>query len=604
MVLRIKSILWLSLFLVTIPLGFQTAFAGNFDVADRSEMIDIMVRVRATQLLQRCTFGPTQAEIDSLTARMKEIGVQNAASEWIDAQFAMEPTLHVPTAQAMIADDGWEDDMNGVGITRYRYHAWWHNAITAPDQLKQRIAWALIQICVVGQTGAGFNGSAEDAWDQPRWLGLSNYYDMLLENSDDTYREVLGDVTFSPIMGIYLSHRGNAKGDPTKGTFPDENYAREVMQLFSIGLYKLRQDGTLKKDSAGQDIPTYSNETIKAFARLFTGLNYFGSTNINNYTGNLWDPMIMHNDAHDADEKILLDGYRLPANADGIADINAGLDHLYAHPNVAPNISRLLIQRLVRSNPSKAYLRRVSAVFRDNGQGVRGDLKAVVKAILLDREAWNSIRVTSTRSPLRVKVRGTGTERNRLAEPVVMYAAFLRRFGEPEADGWYKIPGLGSNWTQQPFSSPSVFNFYSPTFQPAGYITGYTPSRRIPNGSLYTPEFQLMTAVVANKMANRYRSDIADSNADYTPVNNTTTGKVEVDIALDFSTEVDLANDADALARHLDLTLCAGTMSNAFRNALKNAVQEEIDNGVTNTTELARGALLSVLMSPAFMIVE
>jgi len=593
-------VMWLPLFLLTLLVGQDTLRAGNFAVDTRSEMTEKMVRVRATQFLQRATFGPKQSEIDAMTTRMLEIGVLKAASEWIDEQFDMEPTSHVATANAMIADDGWQDDEDSIGITRYRYQAWWHNAITAPDQLKQRIAWALIQICVVGETGANFNNRAEDNLQQPRWLGLSNYYDMLLENSDDTYREVLGDVTFSPIMGIWLSHLRNQKGDPANGVFPDENYAREIMQLFSIGLYKLKQDGRFQTDADGEYIPTYDNETIKAFARLFTGLTYANSNSITNGNADLHSPMMMFDAAHDPDEKTLLNGYLLPANANGVADIDAGLDHLYAHPNVAPFISRLLIQRLVRSNPSRGYLRRVAAVFRDNGEGTRGDMKAVVKAILLDRESWNSIRVTRVRSPLCVKVRGTGTERNRLVEPVVMYASFIRRFGSPDADGWYKLPALNYNWTQAPYKSPSVFNFYSPDFQPAGPISSYTASRRIPNGSIFAPEFQLLTAVVANRMANRYRSDIRDGIADFTTVNNAKAGKEEIDIVLDFSNEEALGGDPAALAEHLDLTLCAGTMKNSFRNQLTAALTEE----TTNEVDRARGGLLSVIMSPANMIVE
>ncbi|TWU62882.1 MULTISPECIES: DUF1800 family protein [Crateriforma] len=576
-----------------------SARGGDFEVFSRNEMIDVMVRVRATQFLQRATFGPTQDEIDAMTMRMRQIGVTAAAEEWIDQQFALEPTSHVATARAMMAADGWAENEDGVNITRYRDHAWWHIAITAPDQLKQRIAWALIQICVISNQGAGFNNRGLDNNQNADWLGLSNYYDMLLENSDDTYREVLGDVTFSPVMGTYLSHLRNKKGDPSKGVFPDENYAREIMQLFSIGLYEMDSDGQLKVDAEGNDIPTYDNETIKAFARLFTGLTFAGSRTINNGRRDLHNPMMMFNDSHDQDPKTLLNGVTLPANPNGIADINAGLDNLYAHPNVAPFISRLLIQRLVRSNPSRAYLGRVAAVFNDNGQGVKGDMKAVIKAILLDRECWNSIRVSRSRRPVRIIVRPTGTERSRLAEPVVMYAGFLRRFSSPEPDGWYRLPALNYNWVQAPYRSPSVFNFYLPDFQPAGPITAYQASSRIPNGSIYAPEFQLFDAVVANRMANRIRGDIADANADYTAVNNQKAGRHDVDLPMDFSVEETLGEDPMALAKHLDMTLCAGTMTNEFREALVDALQQE-----TNVQQRTRGAILSVLMSPAGMIVE
>lgn len=598
--------------------------AGNFDAANRAEMMDKMVRVRAVQFLQRTTFGPKPAEIEALTQAMKTDGIQQAASDWIDAQFAMPHTSHVEMAKTMLTEDGLAHNVGNAAITQYRIHAWWHNAITAPDQLKQRIAWALSQIVVVNHKIAGFDREEDDKNGNPQWFGNAIYYDMLLENSDDTYGELIEDVTFSPIMGRFLSHWDNKKGDPALGTFPDENYAREVMQLFTIGLNELKQDGVKKRNAEDEPIPTYDNETIKAFARLFTGFRFKPSVNSNggsNYGTDLHHPMVVVDSRHDFDSKTLLNGETLSGYSDGKLEIQDGLRNLMNHPNVAPFVSRLLIQRLVRSNPSRGYMRRVSATYRDNGAGQRGDLKAVVKAILLDRECWNSIRVTRKRkaSGLQVRVWGTGTERNRMAEPILMYTGMMRRFGSPDSGvdgdddvdgknyvsaGKFKLPSLINNWPQAPYLSPSVFNFYSPDFQPAGDISEYTASRRIPDKTIYAPEFQLLHSVSANKMANLYRSNIYNEKYDGRIAYGSNNRYVKIN--LDFSALKLMAHDANALAKYLDLNLCAGTMKQSFRNELVDALEVQTSG---ESDELMRrnrvhGALISVMMSPAQMIVE
>ncbi len=606
---------------VLILLSCSTLNAGTFlidvedGINDRAQMTDIMARVRATQFLQRATFGPTNKSVTELANRMTQIGVNAACEEWIDAQFAMDFTSHTNLAKAMVAEDGWAFDEGSIGISRYRDHAWWHAAIAAPDQLKQRIGWALSQIVVVNSTPAGFNNNPNDTRGEPQWLGLARYYDMLLENSDDSYREVLNDVTFSPIMGLFLSSFRNGKGNGTT-VFPDENYAREIMQLFTIGLYKLKLNGELRRDAEGNPIPTYDNETIKELAQVFTGLTYNGNTNFNNNNRSLSLPMTMYNPEHDQSDKYLLDGELLDwaDKADGEGEIRAAIDHLYMSPNIGPFVSRLLIQRLVRSNPSKGYIRRVAKVFNGTSLQDRGDMKAVVKAILLDREAWNSIRLIRRRTPLSVHVRSTGSERNKMVEPVIMFAGFIRRYASPDegpvttAD--YRLPQRSYDWIQAAYRAPSVFNFYLPNFQPAGPVTNETPSRRIPNRILVAPEFELLTSVVANRWANRYRTEIRRGSVVMNQINNAKAGKVVTTIPLDFSVENGLADDPAALAEHLDMILCAGTMKNSFRNAIVAALNEEVP--LTGTDEQiavkkvdrAKGAILSVITSPASTIVE
>lgn len=591
--------------LAAFPPAPPMASGGTFPVADADEMKELMVRVRATQFLQRATFGPTVAEIDSLTAQMMQDGVVKAASDWIDNQFTITPSLHEARHEEMRVADGWPSAIEeDIYLLRYRHHAFWDIACRGEDQLRQRVAWALAQIVVTSEDGSNFNNaqfSDQSGQQRPFHLGVVNYYDMLVQNADQTYLDVLKDVAFHPVMGVYLSHVRNKKADVNLGTFPDENFAREIMQLFSIGLYQLNNDGTYVLDETQQRIPTYDNETVKELARLFTGMTYAGNNNINFGRPDLHRPMILLNQWHDAGDKTLFNGQVLPGNADGAADIRAGIDMLYEHANVAPFISRLLIQRLVRSNPSRGYMTRVSRVFNDNGSGVKGDLKAVVKAILLDREAWDSIRTQRLNNPLRVMVSSNGTERSRMIEPVVMYAGFTRRFatGSTYENGGLRIGTMEWDWQQSPYKSPTVFNFYMPNFQPAGPITTYTASNLIPNREIYAPEFQLLSSVVVNRMANRYRWEINEANSRHWPANTSKTGQLILDIPLDFAKYDALGNDPVALVAAIDLDLCNGTMSDEMRAMLVQAINDDTNSNPINRS---RAALTCVVLSPAYLI--
>jgi len=432
---------------------------------------------------------------------------------------------------------------------------------------------------------------------------------MLLNRCDDRYRDVLQDVTYHPVMGVWLSSLRNPKGNPTIGTFPDENYAREIMQLMSIGLNELNLDGTYKLDSAGGVIPTYDNDIIRDFARAFTGMNYASgtSTNINSGYTNYLDPMIMTNNAHDTGSKKLLNGQSIPGSTNGNVDVSAALDNIYAHPNVAPFISRLLIQRLVRSNPSKAYINRVSKVFNDNGSGVKGDMRAVVKAILVDSEAWSSIRMTRLRNPTRLVVTGSGTEFGRMTEPVVQYASFFRRYGIPPTNtsGRFFLNATPGTWNQAPYRSPSVFNFYLPHHQPSGGLATAVGSRNIPNGDLFAPEFQLLTAVVSNAWQNRSRSDIINEYIDqflFTAGSTNTNTR----LTFDLSKEKTLAASQTALVEHLDNVLCNGTMTDDFRTRLSNAIAAKVILSSPPTAnqlrDRMRGAMITVMNSPHYLI--
>lgn len=598
---------------VTLPLA---ATGGEFETSSSLESRNLTNKIRASQFLHRATFGPTRESIDVLATRMNQIGVLDACDEWIDDQFALPASLHEPTAIAMIDDDGLGQEDDNVWIQRYRYHAWWHHALTAEDQLRQRVAWALIQILVTSEDGNGFNDRNTGRLSGiARWLGPTNYYDMLIENAFSNYRTILQDVTYHPIMGVYLSHVRNRKAEGNR--FPDENYAREVMQLFSIGLYELRSDGTFETDQDGNLIATYDNELIKEFARVFTGLAFADDSNPPNFwRGNDFEyPMEMYQQHHDEGAKTLLGGEVISLGSDGDADIAAALDNLFAHDNVGPFIGRLLIQRLVMSNPSRAYIGRVSAAFNDNGQGVRGDMRAVIKAVLLDPEGFRSQRLLRRRRPNRVEVITRGTEYSRLREPVIRYAGLLRAM-HPTSDystGRMMVPPMDWDLQQAAYKSPSVFNFYLPNFQPPGDLIAYTPSSSNPSGALYAPEFQLLTGVTANRLINRFNWDISSQKAQYTLFSNSQlTLKCNLDFDLDYEKSLATEDqDMHELLDDLDLVFCHGSLPQDYKDRVVDVINQKtqwMKNNEQWRPELenfrVESAVIAVATSPFCAIAE
>ena len=571
--------------------------AGTFSAANNAEINLVKSRVQAARFLNRATFGPTAAEIDALATEIRQNGERRALENWIDNQFTITPELHRDFAKQKLIDDGFDPIQDGLNRLRYRDHAFWHHAIAGNDQLRQRVAWALIQIFVTSQNGSNFNnGTANDASGEPYWLGIVDYYDMLLNNAFNNYTDVLREVTLHPVMGVFLTHAQNRKPNPATGRFPDENYAREAMQLLSIGLYEMNQDGSFKKDSNGNLIDSYDNDDIRAFSRVFTGLTWAaapGETQRFFGPRNYHAPMVMMENEHDTDEKVLLNGRVLPAGQTGMQDINDALENLINHRNTGPFVARLLIQRLVKSNPSKGYIRRVARAFARNSAGERGDMQNVIKAILLDREALRSHVFRRVRNPdgtRGLKVTARGTEHSRLREPVVRFAQLFRSF-EAVTDhgtGMFMIPTYGADMAQGPYRSPSVFNFYLPDYQPPGDIIGYQASRGIPNGALFAPEFGILTAVTGTRFPNRLRSIIRNSQLRYST--DGLTGTTD----LNFTAQEALAMDGPALLENLDLLLCNGTMSDESKAIIVDALDESTDP-LTRT----RGAIIAVMTSPA-----
>ncbi|EGV16108.1 DUF1800 domain-containing protein [Thiocapsa marina] len=527
--------------------------AGTFTANNSSERALVEYKILAAQFLNMATFGPTSADIDALASRMQRIGVDDAREEWIDRQFALPISGHLSLAQQLIRESGRSSTFKTEN--RARIHSWWQNALAAPDQLRQRVAWALAQIWVVG--------GAPNAL----FIGTADYYDVLLQNSFGNYRDLMEDVTLHPVMGVYLDHFRNRKPDPALNRFPDENYAREFLQLFTIGPFELNRNGEWKISADGEFVPSYDNADIESFARVFTG---FGSGTANDF----WQPpdeltpMRMFESEHDKDRKELLQGRVLPAGQGGMRDVKDAMDNVFEHPNVGPFIARLLIQRLVMSNPPRWYVNRVARAFNGDDGGARGDMRRVIKAILLDPEASRGLSITRP-SALSITATSGVSHRSRLQEPVVRYASLVRAFN-PSSNcprGRLILDGAVGAFDQGPYASPSVFNFYLPDFRPGGKLQEYThPSLR--DGVLVAPEFQLLTSSGANRFSNRIYGDVR---SEAISVNTIAGQRCRVQLDLTREKQLALSNPAE-LMRHLDLLLCQGTMSDSSRRV----IEEEI----------------------------
>lgn len=502
----------------------------------------------ASRFLTQATLGADWEEIE----RVSRIGYE----DWLEDQFARPIGYHEPDLlrRAGIGED--------VGASERRW-SWWEQVIEGPDPLRQRVALALSEIFVVSDAVSTIRGEP---------IGLANYYDTLLEHSFGNYRDLLRDVTLHPIMGAYLSHLRNRRSDPSRGRFPDENYAREIMQLFSIGLFELRTDGTLAVDGTGAPIPTYDNDDITEFAKIFTGLA-FASPDPDFRRGTpVWNrPMRMYDAYHEPGAKRLLRGRYVPPGQTGMQDIDAAIDNLFEHPNVGPFIGRRLIQRLVTSNPSPEYVGRVAAAFDDDGRGVRGNLEAVVRAILLDPEAraW----------PNRAEV-----SNGRLRESFLRRVHLARAFNASSLAREFPIEDSNApnDFGQRPLSSPTVFNFFLPDYRPDGPIA---------DAALTAPEFQVINSITAIASANALRTQIDRA------MNFESDDTFEV--RLDLTDEIALAANAAALVDRLDLLLTYGHMSARTRQIVIDAVER-----LSDPVERTRLAVYLVVLSPEYAIVK
>jgi uncharacterized protein (DUF1800 family) len=524
----------------------QGTGSQNFTAPASSPMVSLATVTASDgpRFLTQATFGVTAADLASLTS----LGY----TQWIANQMALPATSH---RQATDADAAYFPNTGSQYpvTSNNRQAAWWKIVTTAPDQLRQRVAFALSEILVVSDVASSISNYPD---------GLANYYDMLARDAFGNFRTLLQDVTLSPVMGNYLTYLRNAKANPATGTAADENYAREVMQLFTIGLNLLQPDGTLKLDTTGLPIPTYNQATIVQTANVFTGWSYYQATaNPSFYGGavNFDQPMMLYPAYHDVTAKTIVGGVVLPANQDGATDLKMELDTLFNHQNTGPFLAQQLIQRLVTSNPSPGYVYRVAQVFANDGTGVRGNLAAVVQAILLDYEA----RASSIQGNV-----GYG----KLKEPLIQQTNLYRSLNATATNGRFAIFNAQTTLTQAALRSPTVFNFFSPDYVPSGGLA---------SAGLVGPEFQNLTASTAITIPNTFYASIYSA-----------TGGLNLDLS---SLTVNAANPT-ALVSTLNTLFAQGNMSAAAQARIVTAIKALPAN--TAASAVAQFALYLTVTSP------
>jgi len=509
----------------------------------------------AARFLMQASFGPTDSDI----ARVQSVGYAG----WVDEQFALPQTLHLPYVQA-----NYNALLFGANFA-FVQDSFWQQAIPAPDQLRQRVKYALSQIVVVSAESGTIANTSD---------GLANYYDLLGQHAFGNYRTLLEAVATSPMMGIYLSHLRNQKADPLTGRVPDENFAREVMQLFSIGLIEINLDGTPKLVN-GQPVETYTNTDITGLARVFTGWSWAAQDTSNAsfngggsaYADRILRPMQPYPQFHETGAKTFLN-VTIPAGTSAQASLTIALDALFNHPNLCPFIGRQLIQRLVASNPSSAYVGRVSAACANNGGGVRGDLKAIVRAILLDDEARSAAGLTNPQF-------------GKLREPVLRLAQWGRCFGATSASGNWQIRNLDSPSTslgQQPLRAPSVFNFYRPGYVPA--------NTEIAGAGLVAPEFQITGETSVAGYTNFMQAAIASGVG------------VGREVRAAYTNELAVADNADALIDRVNRCLMAGTMGTQQRQEIRDAINAIAATATNGRANRVYTAVLLTMASPEYLI--
>jgi len=489
--------------------GMQNITVANGSIVSQPFAVQVGVAnpvlsaAAARRFLEQAAFGPTPMD----AAHLQTIGIP----AWLSEQFSM----------------GVISNFNGLGSQSGMSTRFLSNATNNPDQLRQRISLALSNLLVTSINKVIWN-STEIPYQQ-----------MLMADAFTNYRQILGDVTLSPAMGQYLDMANNAKANSTAGTVANENFAREVMQLFCIGDVLLNPDGTPQKDVNGLFIPAYNQFTITEFARVFTGWTYANSPVVwPSYLNNPNAPMVPYPSMHDMGAKTLLNGYVSAANISPLQDLNNALDNMFNHPNTPPFISMQLIQHLVKSNPTPAYVKRVADVFTNNGQGVRGDMKAVITAILTDTEARANDAGGNDLS-----------SDGHLQEPALFLPGIIRAFGGVMGAGNYfntDMIGMGEDL----YNSPSVFNFFAPSYL-------------VPGTTLVGGEFQIDTS---NNAINRANVVANLFSAYSNPVQ--TYGPTTVDL----TAYIPLANTPTTLVNALDLTLTHGTMPQAMHDAVYNAI--------------------------------
>lgn len=502
----------------------------------------------ASRFLAQATMGATRTSIDAV--------LNSGIAGWIDAQFALpRDTSHWDWLTAKGFNDA-AVSANLNGQNGYDASVW-RQAIAGNDPLRQRVSLALLDFLVVGIGGLNM------PW---RAFSMAAYHDLLLDHAFGNYRNLLGAIALSPAMGSFLSSAGSRKADASSGAMPDENFARELMQLFTLGIHQLEQDGSVRT-SNGVPLETYTLDDVTQLARVFTGLNtadFDNSTPVRMRT-----PMRIYTTANETGSATFLGA---TVSGGGMAAVDSALDILFRHPNIAPFVSKQLIQRLVTSNPSRAYVGRVSAAFANNGSGVRGDMKAVLRAILLDPEARDDVAALAS------------TTAGRLRDPVQRLTNWARAFGVTSPSDAWAIGDTTSTTARLGQSigrASSVFGFMRPGYSP--------PGTAMAQAGMTAPEFQIATEqtniAYINYMQSLVGGGTGDVKADYAPM-------------------MALASDSQKLVDEVNLILAAGQLRSATVSAIRTAVDSiplTANNATLNRTGVA---ILLTLASPDYLVLK
>ena len=531
----------------------------------------------ASRFLSQASLGYSYEDIEEVAG----MGIE----DWIEDQIAMPRPYDLLDKVIEYHDfrkDALGDPEAGSSI-RFWDYAWWQYHVTSDDYLRQRIAFALSELLVISR----YSNFGNEPY------AFADYYDIFMNHAFGNYRDILDEVTYHAAMARYLTFMNNPKSDTIENIYPDENYARELMQLFTIGLYELYNDGTEKVDTAGEFIPTYDNDDIAEFSKIFTGLTW-GDRDVFGKYYPLHDTSFvvqlqMFDEWHEPGVKDLLNGFQVPDRnpVDGKADVADALDNLFNHPNMGPFLSRFLIQRMVTSNPSPAYVNRVATVFNDDGTGVRGNMAAVVKAILLDpiAKSCNS---------------GIDTTFGMLREPFVRYYQLNRAFDINTMSGNHRneMYYVQHFVEQKPNTSPSVFNFFQYDYQPIGSIE---------QNNLFAPEFQITNSQTITGWINGLYRWVINGNPtdEYDLYSGEPDDSYEDEIgSLDISDEQLLADDAHLhmLVDRLNLILAQGRLSSYTEQVIIDAIKEFDQENAEDLELRTRLAIYLVMSSPEYLI--
>ncbi len=501
----------------------------------------------ASRFLAQSSMGASDAHI----SRVQALGYAG----WLDEQFNLPSS---GTRWNWLVTNGFDDISHQNDEDGFDSAAW-IKLLTAPDTLRQRVTLALSEIFVVA-----IDGLAGSGWKQ---FAAAAYLDLLEANAFGNHRTLLQQVSLSPAMGMFLTFRGSAKANTTTGALPDENYARELMQLFTIGLVQLNLDGTPKL-SGGNTTYTYGQVDVTGLARVFTGWNFDLTGTTTATPDYLARPMVQVGNRYETGAKTFL-GTTIASGTDPTQCLTQALDAIFAHPNIAPFFSHQLIQRLVTSNPSPAYVARVAAVFNNDGKGVRGNIRAVVRALLLDDEA-------------RSAAIAMGTSFGKLREPILRLSGWARAYSATSPSGAWAIGNTSdpaSRLAQSPLRSPSVFNFFRP-----GYVP---PNSALGNAALVAPEFQIANESSVVGCLNYLQRIVAGSIADITP---------------DYTALLAIADDARALIDKINLVLAANQLSATTTAALVTALQTMPLGTPSTQRNRVNAALVLTLAAPEFIV--